>query len=570
VFATAGSPRKRAFLQSMGVRHVMDSRSLTFADEIAALTSGGGVDLVLNSISGPAIERSLSALAGGGRFLEIGKNGIWTADEVARLRPDVRYSIVDLGGAILEDVGAIRATFVELLSRLEAGGLEPLPAEVFPLADATAAFRHMAAARHIGKIVIVPAASGQAGAAADFACSPGAAYVVTGGFGGLGLATARWLATRGATRLMLIGRRKPAGAALDQVRQLRSAGIDVIEEFGDVSSRSFLSSALARVAGSGHRLGGIVHAAGVLADAPVQQLSWQQYAEVWAPKVAGAWNLHLLTADQPLEFFVMFSSMSAVLGAAGQSSYTASNAFVDALAHARRARGLPGISINWGPWAEVGMAANLTERERERWLAQGIGMISPEQGLRALEHALAIDLPQISVLPIDWRRFLASDGRASLSALRTIAQGFDAQRQDSAAARSFPARLAAADPHDRPELLLEHVREAVGAVLALDGSRLSETQGLTDIGMDSLMAVELSNRLSASIGKPLPTTLAFEQPTVAALTMFVGGLLGLEPRSAPRPDAETSTERAAFDDVIGLTDEEVASSLAAELEQAGY
>jgi NADPH:quinone reductase-like Zn-dependent oxidoreductase/acyl carrier protein len=567
VFATAGSPRKRAFLQAMGVQHVMDSRALDFADEIAIQTAGAGVDLILNSISGPAIERSLQALAEGGTFLEIGKNGIWTAEEVARVRPDVRYRIVDLGEAIAADVTAIRQPFIDVLARLQSGALESLPTEEFPLCDAVSAFRHMAAARHIGKVVIVPGSPDPAAHSVEFACSAESTYVVTGGFGGLGLATAQWLAGRGARQLMLIGRRRPGREVSERIEALRAAGVEVLEEFGDVSSREFLATALARIAETGRPLRGVVHAAGVLADAPVQQVTAHQFADVWSPKVQGAWNLHSLTAGLPLDLFVMFSSMSAVLGAAGQACYTASNAFLDALAHARRQRGLAGISINWGPWSDVGMAAGLQERDRQRWAAQGIGRIAPDQGLRSLEHALGSDLPQISVLPVDWKRFLASSGEPTLPVLRAVAGELSA----AAAPRpeSFKDRLASADPQDQADLVLDFVRASIAAVLALDPLQLSETQGLTDIGMDSLMAVELSNRLSAGIARPLPTTLAFEYPTMQALASFVGELLGVDPRSSP-PAAAHGSSAEVLDEVGGLSEDEVAASLAAELERAGY
>jgi acyl transferase domain-containing protein/acyl carrier protein len=525
VFATAGSPEKRAFLESLGVRHVMDSRSLTFADEVMARTGGEGVDVVLNSLAGEFIARSMAVLRPGGRFLEIGKRGIWDAERARRERGDVRYVAYDLADVLRDDPALFRAMLVDLVAAFVDGTLAPLPRRLFPLSAAAEAFRFMAQARHIGKIVLTLTdveTAGDAGLPRPVRAD--ATYLVTGGLGGLGLEIAAGLVAEGARSLVLMGRRPPSAVAAAVVERLREAGAEVVVVQVDVSDREQLRRALAGVAGTMPPLRGVVHAAGVLDDGMLAQQTWPRFAHVLAPKAAGAWNLHVLTAEAGLDFFVLFSSIASTLGAPGQGNYAAANAFMDGLAHLRRSRGLPALSINWGGWSQVGMAAGLEARHDRRRAQAGLGVITPRDGVDVFAELRGGPSAQVAVVPVDWpvfaRRFAAGPP-AILEALVTggRAPGSGRESRDGA---DLVRRLTAAPGEDRHEILAGYVTAQVTGVLGVrDSLDLDRSQGLTELGMDSLMAVELKNRLEAGVGRRLPPTLAFDWPTIDALAAFL-------------------------------------------------
>jgi len=285
-------------------------------------------------------------------------------------------------------------------------------------------------------------------------------------------------------------------------------------------------------------LRGVIHAAGVLSDRTILADDWRNFAEVLRPKIDGAWNLHLLTQDAALDFFVIFSAAAAVLGSAGQANYAAANAFVDALAHHRRAMGLPALSINWGPWSRTGLAAEMDLAHRRR-VIPGIGSMAPEQGLAVLERLIAADCAQMTVLPVDWaelsRQFAPGKEPRIFTELLRAAKP---EAEDTTRAKAstehcdFANRLTAAPPGSRRNLLATHVRGEVSRVLGIDGPhQLPNDKGFADLGMDSLMAIELKNRLQTSLGHVLPATLAFDYPTVDALVDF------LAREAASKPEA---------------------------------
>ena len=513
IFATAGSPEKRALLNSLGVRHVFDSRSLEFSKQILAVTDGAGVDVVLNSLAGDFIPATLAVLKHGGTFLELGKTEIWTPERVAALRPDAAYHAIYLGelpppvlGALLRDV----------LADFENSTFRPLPQHVFALDDAVSAFRFMAQAKHIGKVVLRPVLEEQAPGARVRA---GATYLITGGCGGLGLHVAGWLAAKGARHLVLMGRGDPSSDAQATIARLSADGVRVAIVKGDVSRAEDVVRALASIDPQAP-LAGIVHAAGVLADGVVLQQTWDRFATVLAPKVSGAWNLQNSTWGLPLDFFVMFSSAASVFGAPGQANYAAANAFLDALAADRRGRGMPGLSVNWGPWSGAGMAAAAAGQDQRRWTKQGLAFIPADDGVRLLGDLLAGAPAQVTVLPADARAAAeAFAGRAG-----GAAGASRSSRRPSGAAGTVSVidRLQKIPAARRWNSVLAHVREQVAAILDFDAAApIAPNQGLRDLGMDSLMAVELRSRLQATLGRTLPATLAFDYPTIEALTTFV-------------------------------------------------
>jgi len=510
IFATAGSVEKRAFLSSLGVPHVMDSRSTAFTEDVLRLTGGRGVDVVLNSLAGEFIPRSLETLARGGRFLEIGKVDTWSAARVAEVRPDARYEIIAIDVLAREQPARLQALFGTLMAAFHDGALRPLPYKAFARENTEQAFRHIAQARHIGK-VIVSLRQQRADVRSD------AEYLITGGGGALGLHVARSLVERGARHLTLAGlaeRDSLTGQARAGIEALEALGASVRVVKADVSRRDDARQLLEAARAGGRPLAGLVHAAGTLDDGVLQQLTYERFERVLAPKVAGAIHLHALTAGDPLDFAVFFSSMIGLVGAPGQANYAAANAFLDGLAHHRHALGRPALSINWGPWTQGGMADR--SQGSRRWTAQGITPIDPPTGLAALWRALASPRPQIGVLPIDWDVFAAAaDGEippllASVSAPVGDGPGGGHTVLDA---------IEAALPSERRRALLEHLRAEVAATLGLPPTQpIDPRNGFLDLGMDSLTAVEFRNRLFRSLRLRLPPTLIFDHPTLDALT----------------------------------------------------
>ena len=547
IFATAGSDEKRALLRSMGVTHVMNSRTVEFAEEILAATGGEGVDVVLNSLTGEAIPKSLSVLRQGGRFCEIGKRGIWSDAQVAAIRPDIRYFTIFLADV---DDALIYEMLQDLASRFTSSALQPLPMRVFMLSDAASAFRHMAQARHIGKVVIARDAD-----AAPVTVRPEATYLITGGFGGLGLRIASELAAAGARHLVLVGRSGLTSSASPAVAALESRGVRVLSAAADVSRDDDVARLFEHIAATMPPLAGIVHAAGLRDDGLLSALEADRFAGVLAPKVAGGWNLHRHSERLALDFFVLFSSAASVLPSPAQGSYAAANGFLDALARYRRGLGLPALAINWGPWDEVGMAAGLSQREQQRWARHGVQFIAPDAGARAFVRALSARVPQLAIVAADWRKFADErpGGIPLLADLVASSPALAAPRQTQAAAGARAAlieELERAPRSRRRDTVLTHVREQVRQVLALEaGFNLEPHQGLRDVGMDSLMALELRNRLQRTTGKPLPATLTFDRPTVAALSAYIADeVLAVSDESTERaPAAPVAAASAATD-----------------------
>jgi myxalamid-type polyketide synthase MxaE and MxaD len=373
-----------------------------------------------------------------------------------------------------------------------------------------------------------------------------ATYVITGGFGGIGLTVARWLVDRGARHLLLTGRREPSEVAAAALQVLRDAGADLITASADVADFEQLSHVMAM---ANREIRGVFHCAGVLDDGIVVKLNRERLDAVMKPKVDGAWNLHRLTAGIPLDHFVLFSSAAAWLGSPGQSNYTAANASLDALAYYRRSLSLPALSINWGPWADVGLAAAQENRGR-RLAAQGLGSLTPEQGIRALELMLGQTnaRPSIAVLPFNlrqWREF--HPAAASLPLFAELMQ--EAGKRP----RPAPATL------ESYAALESHVRSEVAAVLRLEPEQVEGHVALGGLGLDSLMGLEVRNRLENSLGLTLPASLVWTYPTVNALTAQLAEVLHIGPAAATDAAPENELEHLSEREAELLLEEELAA-----------
>ncbi len=529
VYATA-SPSKHALVRSLGVADVWSSREPTFAEPLARATGGAGVDLVLSSLVGPFIPLGLAALAPGGCYLEIGKAELWTDEQVRAVRSDISYHAFDL--AQLEPA-LVAEMFERVLSLLAAGVLRPLPRTVHSVSDAATAFRAMAQGKHTGKLVLVPKAED----ARPAAIARDATYLVTGGTGALGRALIGHLARLGAARIVVAARHAVDEPALAAWRATLPAQLALEVRQCDVGEPGAAQALVAELAEQRPPLDGIFHAAGVLEDAAFAAITPTACRQVWRAKVGGALALHRASEPLALRHFVLFSSISALFGAAGQGSYAAANAALDALAALRRARGLPALSIAWGPWAGGGMAQREGASWR-RWSKLGIGAVPPAQGCEVLGALLGSEVAQVAVAPISWRTWRAAlpPGAEPPSFLAEL---LGAQAPSSPAAGGLLERLRALPGEERGRALRRLLASEVANVLGTTADAIDPEAPLAGQGVDSLMAVEIRNTLARLFERSLPATLLFDAPTLEALAAKL--LAELAPAqasnvSAPAPD----------------------------------
>ncbi|MEV0408778.1 SDR family NAD(P)-dependent oxidoreductase [Actinoallomurus sp. NPDC050550] len=511
---TTASPGKHPVLEEMGVdaAHRASSRDLGFEAAIREATGGRGVDVVLNSLAGEFTDASLRLLAPGGRFIEMGKTDIRESAEVTAEHPDVRYEVFDLVGDAGPDL--IRRMLATLATLFDAGTLRPAPVRAWPLMRARQALRYLGQARHVGKLVLdVPAS-----------LDPDGTVLITGGTGTLGgLVAERFVRTRGVKRLVLVGRRGlDAPGAHDLVTRLTELGGDVRVVAADVGDPAAVADLIKGI-DPRHPLTGVVHAAGVVADAVVTSQSREHLARVWSAKAAAAHHLHAATADLEPALFVTFSSTAAALGSPGQANYAAANAFCDALAAHHQVTGRPGLSIGWGLWAETsGMTAGLSAADLERMARAGVGALTTDQALSLLDAADRYGDPHLLAVNLDLRALTAQPADTLPPALRALAGGEGRIRPTAVAAdpRSGdrPTRLAGLSETEQQGVLLDLVRSHVAAVLGhSDPESVQADASFKDLGFDSLTAVELRNRLSSATGLRLPPALIFDYPQARVL-----------------------------------------------------
>ena len=487
ILATAGSEEKRAFVRGLGVHAVYDSRSLDFAEKIRR--ESGDVDVVLNSLAGDAMVRSLELLAPHGRFLEIGKTDIYQNRnlDLAPFRRAISYFAIDLDRMFRERPDEMHEILVELAGWFESGELKPLPLRVFPIEQARDAFRHMAQAKHIGKVVISPS---EPDTMARTRFQGDASYLVTGGLGALGLRVAEWLAEGGAGRIVLIGRSRPSTQASATVSTLRSRGVEVIVRQADVGDLAKLEGIVAEIPDAAP-LRGVVHAAGILADATFGHITADQLRDAMRPKVSATWNLHIATKHLPLDFFVMFSSIASVLGSPGQGSYSAANCFLDTMAAYRHSLGLPALTVNWGPWAGEGMAAEHTRRLE----LLGFRPLDPAEALRILEAEMA---------------------------QRRSGQVIVADGLGDALLRELSGTSPDACAVSVEDRIVQHIAHVSG----ISPDRIDRERSLADLGIDSLTALELVTELEKTLRTKLPLTMRAGDLSVTTLAAQITQHIG--------------------------------------------
>ena len=524
IHATAGSDEKRDFLRLFGVKHIYDSRSLAYADEILAATGGAGVDVVLNSLAGEAINANFRVLKPFGRFIELGKRDFYENTKIG-LRPfrnNISYFGVDADQLMQVRPDLTRKLFTEVMQHFEEGVFHPLPYTVFEANDIISAFRYMQQAKQIGKIVVTyhqPVHRRlNAGAAkvTTLQLDADASYLITGGLSGFGLKTAEWMVRKGARHLTLISRSGPkTDEARLAIKAMEKQGVHIRAVACDVTNLDSLATLLDEIRASGKPLKGLVHAAMVIDDGLIRSMSAEQIRRVLAPKVLGALHLHHLTQHLELDYFILFSSATTLFGNPGQGNYVAGNAALEAIARNRRSAGLPATCVRWGAIDDVGfLARNETIKEALQGRMGGAALKS-EIALDVLESILLADRSGLGVLEVDWRalsRFLPAAQSAKYSEMAQ--QDADADTDGSDDIQQLLAVLSDDDLH---EVVVGMIKHEVGEILRVDPEKIDPLLSIYDMGLDSLMGVELVLALETRFGVRLSVMALNAIPTIAKL-----------------------------------------------------
>lgn len=532
IYATA-SPRKWPLLRAQGVQHIMNSRTLDFAEKVLELTDGRGVDIVLNSLNKDYIPANLRCLGRNGRFIELGKIGIWSPEQMREERPDIAYFTFDVSEAGFRRIN--KEILEKVVGLIAAGDLGPLPTVGYMLDEAEEAFSVLSRGGSIGKLALI-FSDDREGRDRPVAISADETYLVTGGLGALGMTAARKLVSEGARHIALLSRRRATESQLEELQNELGKDVELILLQGDVADAQDVSRIMTQLRERHSPLGGIIHTAGVVADAPAAKQTWESINKVFEPKVYGAWHLHQAAASIPsLQFFVVYSSMASVIGLTGQSNYAAANAYMDTLMHLRADRKLPALSINWGPWAGTGMAAGLSDQQIRSFEGKGLKFIKPNEGMRALLTALGRSQPQCLAGEVNWERVLSAyPALAALLDRLVTKQGDVAQSIDIESLASKPK----AERDAAVKLIL---RAKVAEILHFDSPDQVEADArFVELGLDSLAAVELKNALEATFRIPLPTSTLFDYPGIQTLTGFISKQLAPATEETPQETAETN------------------------------
>jgi len=494
IFATAGSEERRELLRNMGVEHVYDSRSTEFAEQIRRDTDGYGVDVVLNALTGAAQRAGLELLAIGGRFVEIGKCDVYgnTRLGLFPFRRNLTFYYVDLALMAVSNPHRV-SDLLRTVYRLVADGELPLPRYTeYPLADAASAIRVMSAAQHTGKLLLTVPRTGSSSVVVPpeqiQVFRRDGSYLISGGLGGLGLFLAEKMATAGCGRIVLTSRSQPTVTTLETIERIRAMGADVVVECGDIAEAATAQRLVATATATGLPLRGVLHAAAVVEDATLTNITDELIERDWAPKVYGAWNLHSAlqeaAAEQSLDWFCSFSSAAALVGSPGQGAYAAANSWVDAFTLWRRAQGLPATAIAWGAWAQIGRATAL---------AEGAGVaIAPDEGAYAFEALLRHDRAYTGYAPIMGTPWLTAFAQRS-----SFAESFRSTRQIDMGTSKLRAELDELPVDEWPTRLRRLISDQVSLILRRS---VDPDRPLAEYGVDSLGALELRTRIETETG----------------------------------------------------------------------
>ncbi|MBF0465561.1 MAG: SDR family NAD(P)-dependent oxidoreductase [Nitrospirae bacterium] len=473
-----------------------------------------------------------------GKFLEtsLGYSTIWGMPHVIDLEaPALRAKFIDLDPVIKNN--EISALFYHITD---------------DTAESQVSFRD--GVRYAARILNTKAVNG------TLQLDGNSTYIITGGLGALGLELSAWLAKKGARHIALTGRHEAGSEAKNKISQLETQGVSVNVISADVSVTEDVERLFSTISETMPQVKGIIHAAGVLDDSVILNLNAEKFRNVMKPKVYGTWNLHRKTSDMNLDFFVCFSSLAAMTGSKGQGNYAAANAFMDALMRYRRTLGLPGLSVNWGAWGDTGMASNLSDTEKMRLRQTGVGTISTEDGLKLLEDLITEGATNAGVFPVDWSKYGAEVYSGKMPPFFDFVKVSDITKSSADIVDFSADNFNKVSQDEQIQRITDYIRERVSAVLGMKQPQdIGLRVRLFDAGIDSLMAIELKNRLESGFKLSLPATLVFDYPTVEALTEYICRELGiLEQTEAADSESSKDIELdSLLDDIDTMSDEEL-------------
>tara|TARA_R100000027_G_scaffold7932_4_gene6004 strand:- start:27724 stop:33774 length:6051 start_codon:yes stop_codon:yes gene_type:complete len=532
IFVTAGSEEKRSTLRSMGIEHVYASRDLSFSEGIRKATNGEGVDVVLSALAGPAQHESLSLLRSGGRFIEVGKKDIIENSglPLRSFNRNILFASVDIDRLILERPILIKEMLQEIVGRFDRGEFQPDPGQLFPANQIQQAFQLMAQSQHRGKILLdyrkgsvdIPSSPRQPGRIRS-----DGSYLVTGGTSGFGLETAKWLCRQGAGRVILLSRR---GMDSDGLREtlnlLDSEDTEIVVEQGDVTDPLSLQPTAAKMSSDGFTPAGVIHGAMVLDDSPLLDMESAKFSRVFEPKVKGLLNLLEELPSAELDFFLCYSSISSLIGNRAQSNYVAANAILDATCHDLRSKGVPALSINWGALSESGVVARSSELGGILESA-GITGLSNQEALTVLEKSLAADLPQVAAFSLDWEKW--QDSHPALNGDPRFAEHVERASggEEDPVLTELRQVLESHPPEEQIILVEERLASGLSAVLKIPPDQIKPESKLSEMGVDSLLLLELSLELKARTGVSISAMEFLKGPSLRDLGGIVLTRAGL-------------------------------------------
>ena len=565
IFASAGSTEKTDFLKLFGADCTFSSRTLAFGDEILAITGGKGVDVVLNCLSGEAINRNLQVLKPFGRFLELGKRDFLDNTKIG-LRPfrnNISYFGIDIDQLMQARPDLTQDVFREVIALFNDKVLHPLPYHAFDAAEIVDAFRYMRQSRHIGKITVTY----RNGIVSQQSSHPTkrklhlpatATYLVTGGLSGFGLKTAEWLTGKGARHLVLVSRRGPVlPEAQAAIATLRALGVEVHAVSCDVTDKNALSALLSEIRATMPPLRGLFHAAMVIEDGLIRNMSREQIHAVLAPKILGAQYLHQLTRGLDLDFFVLFSSATTLFGNPGQGNYVAANSYLEALAQSRRAAGLPALCVRWGAIGDVGFLARNEQIKKALEARMGGRMLTSELALDTLESLLLENRSGLGVLELDWTTLSRSLPTAHAPRYCEISRNAKSSAATDSDTENVQRLLTELGKEELGAVFIKMLKREVGEILQISAEKIDENKSVYDLGLDSLMGVELVTAIEARFGVNLPTLVLSESPSIAKLAEKI-----IVQLTSPQGNGETEPAAA-----IRSTVEQVASQHVADVDK---
>lgn len=557
VFATAGTEDKREYLRKQGVKYVFNSRDLSFTEDILNVTKGYGVDAVINAIAGEGLYQSFRLLAPYGRFIEIGKRDIAqnTALPMSVFNRNITFAHIDIDRILRERYDLSRSLLDTIYQGFEEGFFQAMPVKVFKADEAIDAYDYVRRSQHTGKVAISyhDCTVQVDEEVKQQTINPDGTYLITGGTAGFGLEIAKWLGEKGVKQLVLLSR---SGIKSDEAKAavvaMEANGTKVYAPASDITSEADVRSVVEKVKAEMPQLRGIFHGAMVLDDGFLNTMDRSRFERVLNPKVKGALNLHTATEGIDLDFFLSFSSISSVIGNAGQANYVAANSFLDGFAHWRRSQGLAATTVNLGVLAQVGVVARNTDVGH---LLEGAGIrgFSTAMALESLEAIIASGKPQVGLFDINWRKWAAGNPTgASKSLFRTMIDSQPVDNAISEKVQQFLSELALLDTGSRQQHVEQIVAGEIAQVLRIPIENIDMNRGINFLGIDSLMAVELERGINGRTGVEISTMELLSGPTVPQLAQVVVNKL-------PAIDEAVSLES----ELDNLSEEELDKLLAA-------